>query len=123
MDRVAVCQQNSKQLDHAGLLCTEIMQALKEHLEATTNVQYKTAIEKDIVTISNLQMITVAVKKDIVLDKVGASTELLLRIAANDFKNKLALIPEKKTLRDKIIKSLKEVHGSILQLSPSLNEY
>jgi hypothetical protein len=97
------------------------MQALKEHLEATTNVQYKADIEKDIVTISNLQLITVAVKKDIASDRVGTSTELLLRIAANDFKNKLALIPEKKTLRDKIIKSLKEVHGSILQLSPSLN--
>ncbi|NJD92340.1 MAG: hypothetical protein FIA91_12670 [Geobacter sp.] len=121
MDRATVCQQNSKQLDSTGLLCTEIMQALKEHLEATTNVQYKADIEKDIVTISNLQLITVAVKKDIACDRVGASTELLLRIAANDFKNKLALIPEKKTLRDKIIKSLKEVHGSILQLSPALN--
>ena len=122
MERIARCQQNTKQLDNTGLLCAEIMQALQEHLEATTNAQYKAAIEKDIVTISNLQMITAAIKKDIALDKVGASTELLLRIAANDFKNKLALIPEKKTLRDKIIKSLKEVHVSILQIAPLLNE-
>ena len=122
MERVAIGQHNFKLLDNSGKLCTEIMQALREHLESTTNVQYKADIEKDIVTISNLQLITAAIKKDIALDKVGASTELLLRIAANDFKNKLALIPEKKTLRDKIIRSLKEVHGSILQMAPLPNE-
>lgn len=119
MDRVAKWQHNFKLLENIGLSCSEIMQALQEHLEATSNSHYKADIEKDIITIGNLKLLTVAIKNDIELDKVGASTELLLRIAANDFKNKLALIPEKKTLRDKIVKSLKEVHRSILQLAPS----
>ena len=97
--------------------CDEIQHALNDHLETTTNSQYKTDIEKDLVTLENLKLISIAVKKDIELEKVGASAELLLRIAANDFKNKLALIPEKKTLRKEIMKSLKEVHKNVLLLT------
>ena len=115
MDVIAVSQQNFKLLDSIGSSCVEIQQSLKEHLERTTNPQYKADIEKDIVTLENLILITIATKKDIESEKVGASTELLLRIAANDFKKKLALIPEKKTLRDRATKSLKEVHRSILR--------
>jgi hypothetical protein len=104
-------------LDGISVSCLEIQQALTEHLETTTNVQYKTDIDKDLVTLENLKHIIFAVKEDVEKEKVGASTELLLRIAANDFKNKLALIPEKKTLRKEIMRSLKEVHSNILHLS------
>ena len=109
--------QNIKLLDRISSACQEIREALAEHLETTTNVQYKVDIEKDMVTLENLKLITTAVKEDIAIEKPGASTELLLRIAANDFKNKLALIPEKKTLRKEIMKSLKEVHRNILHLT------
>lgn len=104
-------------LDSIGVACLEIQQALTQHLETTTNIQYKADIEKDLVTLENLKLIIVAVKKDVEKENVGASTELLLRIAANDFKNKLAKIPEKKTLRKEIANSLKEVHGNIFQLT------
>lgn len=109
--------QNCKLLEIISAACLEIQQALNEHLESTTNTQYRADIEKDLVTLENLKLITIAVKRDIELDMVGASAELLLRIAANDFKNKLALIPEKKTLRNEVMKSLKEVHDNILHLT------
>ncbi|MEI6212910.1 MAG: hypothetical protein WCP10_02300 [Desulfuromonadales bacterium] len=94
--------------------CSEIQQALTTHLEKTASSHYKTDIEKDLVTLENLKLIILAVKEDFKTEKVGASTELLLRIAANDFKNKLAQIPEKKTLRKEIIKLLKELHREVL---------
>jgi hypothetical protein len=109
--------QNGKLLDSIREACLEIQQALTQHLETTTNVQYKADIEKDMVTLENLKLIIFAVKDDIEKEKAGASTELLLRIASNDFKNKLALIPEKKPLRKEIIKALKEIHRNILQLT------
>jgi hypothetical protein len=116
MEKINVAQ-NAKLLDIISAACIEIQQALNEHLETTSNTQYRTDIEKDIVTLENLKLITIAVKKDIELELVGASAELLLRIAANDFKNKLALIPEKKSLRNEVMKSLKEVHDNILHLT------
>src|SRR5512138_2738270 len=109
--------QNCRLLDNIISDCLEIRYSLTEHLESTKNVQYKTDIEKDMVTIENLKSIVIAVKNDIEIEKAGASTELLLRIAANDFKNKLSLIPEKKALRNEIVKSLKEVHRNILYLT------
>ena len=111
---------NLKRLDSVRAACIEICKALAEHLENTTSVQYKADIEKDIVTLENLKHIVSAVKEDIKSGKAGASTELLLRIAANDFKNKLSLIPEKKALRKEIMKSLKEVHYNILH--PAVTE-
>ena len=108
---------NCTQLEKISSACLGIQQALNEHLETTTNLKYKTDIEKDMVTLENLKLIISAVKKDIELEKAGASTELLLRIAANDFNNKLALIPEKKNLRKEIMKSLKEVHRNFLHLT------
>lgn len=110
---------NNKLLDGISTACLEIQQALALHLEATANAQYQADIEKDMVTLENLKLIIFAVKEDIETEKVGASTELLLRIAANDFKNKLAQIPEKKTLRKEIIKSLKEVHRDVLRMKIS----
>jgi hypothetical protein len=109
--------QNCRLLENISAACLEIQHALNEHLETTSTIQYRTDIEKDMVTLENLKLITIAVKRDIELKKVGASAELLLRIAANDFKNKLALIPEKKSLRKEIMKSLKEVHSNILHLT------
>ena len=113
IDRIHNCDL----LDSISAACLEIRQALTEHLESTDNIQYKADIEKDMVILENLKLIILAVKNDVEKEKIGASTELLLRIAANDFKNKLALIPEKKTLRKEIIKSLKEVHRNIFQLT------
>lgn len=110
---------NYSLLDSISAACLEIQQALTEHLEKTANAQYKADIEKDLVTLENLKLIILAAKEDIEAEKVGASTELLLRIAANDFKNKLAQIPEKKNLRKEIIKSLKEVHRDVLHLKVS----
>jgi hypothetical protein len=97
--------------------CKEIQLALKEHLAITSNLQYKSDIEKDVVTLDNLILIVAAVKTDIKLDRIGASTELLLRIAANDFKNKLIMIPEKKAKRKEIIQALKEIHSGILMIT------
>ena len=116
MNEVAM-SQNVKLLDSISSSCVEIQQSLKEHLETTTNLQYKSDIEKDLVTLENLKLITTAIKTDIESGKVGASTELLLRIAANDFKKKLALIPEKKTVREGVAKSLKEVHRKVLRMT------
>lgn len=117
MDRKVTSQQNIILLDSINSSCVEIQDSLKVHLESTTNHQYKLDIEKDLVTLENLKLITIAIKQDIEAEKVGASTELLLRIAANDFKNKLAMIPEKRSLRDTVTKSLKEVHRSILRMT------
>lgn len=107
-------------LDSISAACMEIKKVLSEHLEKTGNLQYKTDIEKDMVTLENLKLIIFAVKEDIEKEKSGASTELLLRIAANDFKNKVALIPEKKALRKEIMRSLKEVHGYVLHMTREL---
>jgi len=107
---------NFKLLDSISNACIEIQQALKQHFETTSNQQYKIDIEQDLVTLENLKLLTTAVKKDIETEKVGASTELLLRIAANDFKNKLTMIPEKKTLGKEIMLFLKEVHRNILHM-------
>ncbi len=103
-------------LDGISAACLEVNHALNEHLEKTTNAQYKLDIEKDIITLGNLRRIMSAVKEDIDSNKVGASSELLLRIAANEFKNKLVQIPEKKAVQKEIVKSLKEVHGIVLNL-------
>lgn len=103
-----------KTLESISAACNEIQRVLKEHLEKTSNEQYKLDIEKDIVTLENLKIIAIAVGEDIESGKVGASTELLLRIAANDFKNKLIKIPENKVLSKEIMHSLKEIHRNIL---------
>jgi hypothetical protein len=103
-------------LDSISAACLEIDQALTEHLEKTTNAQYKADIGKDIITLGNLRRIMLAIKEDVGNDKVGASSELLLRIAANEFKNKLVQIPEKKALQKEIIQALKDAHSGILQL-------
>jgi hypothetical protein len=107
--------KNNELLGSISSACNEIQQVLNEHLESTTNQQYKADIAKDVVTLENLKLITIAVKKDIDLDRIGASTELLLRIAANDFNQKLTAIPEKKAVRKGIMQSLKEVHRNILR--------
>lgn len=117
MNSAAMMQQNMKLLEGIAAACLEIQQSLREHLESTTNPQYKTFIEKDLVTLENLKLITVAIRTDIEAATIGASTELLLRIAANDFNNKLAQIPEKKAVRVEVSKALKEVHRNILRLT------
>ena len=117
MDTAAMNQQNIRLLDGIDSSCAEIQQSLREHLESTTSTQYKKDIEKDIVTLENLKRITIAIKADIESGTLGASAELLLRIAANDFNNKLARIPEKKTVREGACKSLKEVHRNILRMT------
>jgi len=106
---------NFKLLDSIRASCSEIQQALNEHLEKTSNQLYQADISKDVVTLENLKLITVAVRDDIESGNIGAGTELLLRIAANDFVKKLKTIPEKKALIKEVTNSLKEIHQVILQ--------
>jgi hypothetical protein len=104
-------------LDSISATCNEIKQVLIEHLDKTSNEQYKSDIEKDLVTLENLKLIMVAVKEDIESDKVGSCTELVLRIAANDFKNKLNIIPEKKALIKEMVQHLNSVHRNVLHFT------
>jgi len=112
-------------LDCITEACCEIQQALNEHLNATTNPKYKADIEKDLVTLDNIKHVVIAVRSDIDSEKIGASTELLLRIAANDFKNKLTLIPEKKTKIREIVQAVNDIHKFILRIPshPSANRH
>ena len=107
-------------LDCISKACIEIQQVLNEHLHNTTNPDYKIQIEKDLVMLNNLRHIVKAVKNDINLDTVGASTELLLRIAANDFKHKLTMIPDKKTKCKEIMQALKVLHKNILDMKTNV---
>jgi hypothetical protein len=109
----------SRELDCIGFACSEIQQALNDQLQTTTNAHYKADIEKDLVMLNNIQHIVVAVKADLDSASIGASTELLLRIAANDFKNKLIKLPDKKTRCREIIHALDSVHRRILQRKPA----
>lgn len=118
MDNTAVTCENLTLLAGIAAACSEIQRTLSEHLASTSSAQYKADIEKDIVTLENLKLITAAIRADIESGTLGASSELLLRIAANDFNKKLAQIPEKKTLRAKVSADLKEVHRNILKMSP-----
>ena len=108
--------ENNREIDRICNACSEIQQALNEQLLRTTNTQYKIDIEKDLVMVNNLQHIAIAVKNDLDSEKIGASTELLLRIAANDFKSKLFLLPDKKTRCREIVQSFKSIHKSILHM-------
>lgn len=111
--------ENNRELNCISIACSEIQQALNEQLHTTTNAHYKADIEKDLVMLNNLQHIVTAVKADLDSATVGASTELLLRIAANDFKNKLIKLPDKKTRCREIIHALNSVHKRILHRKPA----
>lgn len=108
--------EHYSEIDRISSGCSEIKQALNEQLHRTTNEHYKTDIEKDLVMVNNLQHIAIAVKNDLDSDMVGASTELLLRIAANDFRKKLVMLPDKKTTCREIVRSLESIHKSILHM-------
>jgi len=95
--------------------CDEIQAVLQEQAEKTSNPTYLDDFQRDIVTLDNLKLIIVTVSEDFRSETVGSSTELLLRIAANDFKEKLAVIPEKKTLRKEIEQLLKDVHKDVVK--------
>ena len=99
--------------------CEEIQAALYEQFEKTSNPNYLADFQRDIVMLDNLKLIIVTVSADIRHETVGASTELLLRIAANDFKQKLAVIPDKKALRKEIEQLLKDVHKDVVKLNVS----
>jgi transcriptional accessory protein Tex/SPT6 len=96
--------------------CEEIQAVLHEQVEKTSNRTYLDDCRRDIVALDNLKLIIVTVSEDLRNETVGASTELLLRIAANDFKQKLAKIPEKKTLRKEIEQLLKDAHKDVVKL-------
>ncbi len=109
----------SQTLDTLGSIikaCEEIQVVLHEQVDKTSNPIYLADFQRDIVTLDNLKLIIVTVSEDFRRETVGASTELLLRIAANDFKQKLAIIPEKKTLRKEIERLLKDVHKDVVRL-------
>lgn len=96
--------------------CEDIQMVLHEQVKRTTTPSYLADYQRDIVTLDNLKLIIFTVAEDFRNETVGASTELLLRIAANDFKQKLAIIPEKKTLRKEIEQLLKDVHKDVVRL-------
>ena len=106
-------------LDTIIKACEEIQAVLHEQVEKTSNPTYLADFQRDIVTLDNLKLIIVTVAEDFRNKTVGSSTELLLRIAANDFKQKLAVIPEKKTLRKEIEQLLKDVHKDVVKLKVS----
>jgi Asp-tRNA(Asn)/Glu-tRNA(Gln) amidotransferase C subunit len=108
-------------LDTIIKACEEIQAVLHEQVEKTTNPSYLADFQRDIVTLDNLKLIIVTVSEDFRSERVGASTELLLRIAANDFKQKLAIIPEKKTLRKEIELLLKDVHKDVVKFKVHLS--
>ena len=99
--------------------CDEIQAVLHEQAGKTSNPTYLDDFQRDIVTLDNLKIIMVTVSEDLRNKTVGSSTELLLRIAANDFKQKLANIPEKKTLRREIEQLLKDVHKDVVKIKVS----
>ena len=103
-------------LDSIIKACEEIQTVLHEQVGKTSNPTYLDDFQRDIVTLDNLKLIIVTVSEDFRNKTVGFSTELLLRIAANDFKQKLAVIPEKKTLRKEIELLLKDVHKDVVKL-------
>lgn len=103
-------------LDTIITACTEIQAVLHAQIEKTGNPTYLADCQRDIVTLDNLKLIIITVAEDFRNATVGASTELLLRIAANDFKQKLAIIPEKKALRKEIEQLLKDVHKDVVKL-------
>ncbi|MFA7405806.1 MAG: hypothetical protein WC007_17585 [Pelobacteraceae bacterium] len=103
-------------LDSIITACGEIQAVLHAQVEKTSTPAYLADCQRDIVTLDNLKLIIVTVAEDFRNETVGASTELLLRIAANDFKQKLAIIPEKKTLRKEIEQRLKDVHKDVVKL-------
>lgn len=103
-------------LDTITKACEEIQNVLHQLAEKTSNPSHLHDCQRDIVTLDNLKLIIATVSTDFRNETVGASTELLLRIAANDFKQKLAIIPEKKTLRKEIEHLLKDVHKDVVRL-------
>ena len=103
-------------LDSIIKACEVIQAVLREQVEKSTNPIYLADFQRDIVTLDNLKLIIVTVSEDFRNESVGSSTELLLRIAANDFKQKLAVIPEKKALRKEIEQLLKDVHKDVVRL-------
>jgi hypothetical protein len=111
--------EDNRELDCISIACSEIQQALNGQLHTTTNAHYKADIEKDLVMLNNLQHIVTAVKADLDSATISASTELLLRIAANDFKNKLSKLPDKKTRCREIIQALDSLHKRILHRRPA----
>lgn len=102
-------------LDSIVKACEEIQEVLQVQIEKTSNPAYLDDFQRDIVTLDNLKLIIVTVAEDFRNESVGASTELLLRIAANDFKQKLAVIPEKKALRKELEQLLKDVHKDVVK--------
>jgi hypothetical protein len=103
-------------LDSIITACEEIQAALQVQVEKTRNPGYLADFQRDIVTLENLKLIVETVSADFKNKTIGSSTELLLRIAANDFKQKLAVIPEKKMLRKEIEQLLKDVHKDVVKL-------
>jgi hypothetical protein len=113
MTMTSVSPHTLDTLDTITKACEEIQAVLHEQLEKTSNPTYLDDFQRDIVTLDNLKLIIATVTEDFQSETVGSSTELLLRIAANDFKHKLEIIPDKKTLRKKIEQLLKDVHKDV----------
>jgi hypothetical protein len=96
--------------------CTDVQSSLKAESSRETNQQYHEDIQRDIVTLENLKRITIATRNDISKGIIGESLELILLIAANDFKNKLKRIPDNKHRTKEIIRKIKTAHAGIQEI-------
>lgn len=102
-------------IENIKIACLEIQKVLHDYIDKNQGGPHAEAGRRDIVTLDNIIAITAALKEDVEKERVGACTELLLRIAAKEYKEKLDKIPEKKHLRRDITKSLQKIHRKILQ--------
>ena len=102
--------------------CLTIQTVLNEHVESTSDEYYKKAGSADIVTLGNLINIMQTVTQDIEAGNLSECMELVLRIAANDFQEKIRSIPEKRTLKNEIIACLHEIHRHVFHALHSRNE-
>lgn len=95
------------------LACTQIQRVLK--LQLAKDDTYRSAIHNDLSVLRNVKHTMLLVKKDIEDERAGACTELVLRVAAKDFKERIERIPDERVLKNLIIENLQIIHKHVLK--------
>jgi hypothetical protein len=95
------------------LACTQIQRVLK--LQLAKDDTYSSDINNDLSMLRNIKHTMLLVKKDIEDERAGACTELVLRVAAKDFKAKIERIPDERASKNLIIKNLELIHRHVLK--------
>lgn len=103
-------------------ICAEIQKILETDLEKTEDMSYRVAIELDIITLNNLKNIIDTVQEDIKREIFGSSIELLLRIAANDFKKRLLMIPVKRARLQNVLALLDDAHKRVFEIKMRMQQ-